>query len=345
VNNVALVTRSGILCGGTCTVDRNKQIDRWPAEESVAEILEEERCGGGPALNVSLALRGLSARLPIGVIGLLGDDEDGRYVRATMDDHDIDATQLHIDDRAPTSFTEVMAVVGTGRRTFFHRPGVSAHLDPDHFDLSVTRSRVFHVGYPGIHELMDGPWEDDGNGWVTVLKQARAAGLETSIDLVSVEPGRIATVGRPCLPYLDHLIVNDVEIGGLAGIETVRGGVTDVDACRTAAATVLGDGLMETVIVHFPIGAVAVARNGSQISEPSVSVPPAEVVASNGAGDAFAAGVLFAIHEHWALADGLRLGHAAAAASLQSLSTVGGVVDHRSCLALANRWGRRPRLD
>lgn len=345
MGDVAPATRSGILCGGTCTVDRNKQIDRWPAEESVAEILEEARCGGGPALNVSLALRGLSARLPIGVIGLLGDDEDGRYVRATMDDHDIDATQLNADDRASTSFTEVMAVVGTGRRTFFHRPGVNALLSPDHFDPARARSRLFHVGYPGIHEVMDGPWGDDPSGWVTVLKKARAAGLGTSIDLVSVEPGRIATVGRPCLPYLDHLIVNDIEIGGLADIETVRGGVTDVDACRTAAAAVLGHGSMETVIVHFPIGAVAVTRGGLQISEPSVLVPPAEVVASNGAGDAFAAGVLFAIHENWALADALRLGHAAAAASLRSLSTVGGVVDHRSCLALAERWGRGPPLN
>jgi sugar/nucleoside kinase (ribokinase family) len=338
------VTRSGILCGGTCTVDRNKQIDRWPAEESVAEILAETRCGGGPALNVSLALRGLNAQLPIEVVGLVGDDEDGRYVRTSMHDHDIDATQLHTDGRAPTSFTEVMAVVGTGRRTFFHRPGVSAYLSPDHFDPTVTRSRVFHVGYPGLHELMDGPWGDDVSGWVTVLKNARAAGLETSIDLVSVEPGRIATVGRPCLPCLDHLIVNDIEIGGLAGTDTVRAGVTDVDACRAAAATVLGHGSMETVIVHFPLGAVAVTQSGLQISEPSVSVPPAEVVASNGAGDAFAAGVLFAIHENWALADALRLGHAAAAASLRSLSTVGGVVDHRSCLALADRWGRRPPL-
>ena len=156
--------RSGILCGGTCTVDRNKQIDQWPAEESVAEILAEARCGGGPALNVSLALRGLSDRLPIGVIGLLGDDEDGRYVRATMDDHDIDATQLNADDRASTSFTEVMAVVGTGRRTFFHRPGVSAHLDPDHVAPPATRARVFHVRDPGIHSPMDGLSGDHPSG-------------------------------------------------------------------------------------------------------------------------------------------------------------------------------------
>ena len=337
-----MVKRSGILCGGTCTVDRNKRIDHWPREEAVAEILEEARCGGGPALNVSVALRGLSAHLPIEVIGVVGDDDDGRFVRATIRDKGMETSRLLTVDRAPTSFTEVMAVLSTGRRTFFHRPGVSAYLSPDQFDFEGTRARLLHVGYPGLHESMDGPWGDDPNGWVTVLKRAKAAGLATNLELASIGSERIAAIGRPCLPFLDHLIVNDAEVGGLAGVETVRDGVTDVDACRMAAASVLAAGAMRWVIVHFPLGAVAISRDGSTFDQPSVAVPPTEIVASNGAGDAFTAGILFAIHENWPLERALELGHAAGAASLRSLSTVGSVVDHRACLALADRWGWRP---
>ena len=33
---------------------------------------------------------------------------------------------------------------------------------------------------------------------------------------------RLAELGRPCLPHLDCLIVNDYEIGALAGRETRR---------------------------------------------------------------------------------------------------------------------------
>ena len=337
-----MVKRSGILCGGTCTVDRNKRIDHWPREEAVAEILEEARCGGGPALNVSVALRGLSAHLPIEVIGVVGDDDDGRFVRATIRDKGMETSRLLTVDRAPTSFTEVMAVLSTGRRTFFHRPGVSAYLSPDQFDFEGTRARLLHVGYPGLHESMDGPWGDDPNGWVTVLKRAKAAGLATNLELASIGSERIAAIGRPCLPFLDHLIVNDAEVGGLAGVETVRDGVTDVDACRMAAASVLAAGAMRWVIVHFPLGAVAISRDGSTFDQPSVAVPPTEIVASNGAGDAFTAGVLFAIHENRPLEEALELGHAAAAASLRSLSTVGSVVEHQACLALADRWGWRP---
>ena len=43
--------------------------------------------------------------------------------------------------------------------------------------------------------------------------------------------------------HLDLLIVNDHEIGGIAGIETVKDGQTDVDACKAAAAAVLALGV------------------------------------------------------------------------------------------------------
>ena len=78
--------------------------------------------------------------------------------------------------------------------------GTSHLLTPDHFDFSGTEHRIFHLGLPGIHNIMDGPWEGDANGWVTTLRKARAAGLQTNLELVreelalSMEPGESAVV-------------------------------------------------------------------------------------------------------------------------------------------------------
>ena len=47
----------------------------------------------------------------------------------------------------------------------------------------------------------------DANGWVTVLKKAKAAGLTTNFELVMIEPRRLAGIMRPCLAHLDYLIV------------------------------------------------------------------------------------------------------------------------------------------
>ena len=101
----------------------------------------------------------------------------------------------------------------------------------------------------------------------------------------------------PCLPYLDTLIVNDFEIGAIAGIKTTDDHATEVDACKRAARQVLERGSMEVVVVHFVGGAILVARDGTLLFKPSVNVPPEAFKGANGAGDAFAAGFLLARHD------------------------------------------------
>jgi sugar/nucleoside kinase (ribokinase family) len=188
---------------------------------------------------------------------------------------------------------------------------------------------------------MDAPFAAEPNGWVAVLRKARAAGLHTHMELASIAADTIARLFRPCLPLLDLLIINDGEIGALAGMSTGGEGRTDIAACRHAARKVLDAGAMDLVVVHFPAGAVALTRSGEMLAKPSVRVPAEEIAGANGAGDAFAAGMLYAVLEGWTLADALVLAHAAAAASLRRVGTTDGVLGWRECLALAERWGWR----
>jgi len=104
---------------------------------------------------------------------------------------------------------------------------------------------------------------------------------------------------------------------------------------------VLENGAMELVVVHCPVVAIAVTRAGASFTKPSAQIPRSLVAGANGAGDAFAAGMLYGVHEGWSIEDALTLAHAAAAASLRSLSTTGAVEHWRKCLELANQWGWR----
>ncbi len=333
--------RYGILTGGTWCVDRNRLLDSWPAEEMLAEILSEERRGGGSGCNLAVDVKKLDPAMPVETIGLIGDDADGRLLLAEADAHGIDRSRLAVTPAAPTQFTDAYASRKTGRRTHIYNPGAAALLTPDHFDFATTQARVAHLGLPGVHRLMDAPWGDDANGWVTVLKKARAAGLITNLELVSIAPERLGDVVRPCLLHLDLLIVNDFEIGAVTGEQTCLGEMTDVTACIRAAERVLAQGAMRVVVVHFPMGAIAAIRDGGVIHRPSVRVPKGQVVGTNGAGDAFAAGFLYAFHEGWSVQDALGLAHAAAAASLRGISTTGTVEAWRTCLDLAAAWGER----
>lgn len=336
--------RRGIVCGGCWLVDHNNSINHWPEQETLAQIVARELDGGGPAHNVALNLARLAPEFPLWAAGVIGNDDAGRFLANACAERGIDATALHVLDGAGTSHTDVMTVASTGRRTFFHHQGANALLCPDHFDFSGTAARLLHLGAPGIHARMDAPWGDDANGWVNVLRRARAAGLRTNLEMISGPPEEIRTLVLPCLPHLDSLIINDFEAGILTGIDVVSGGVTSTGAARRAAVTLLAKGPLELVAIHFPGGCVAATRDGEVLARPSLQVPPEAVKGANGAGDAFASGVLYGLHESWPVNDCLTLGLCAAAAALRSLSTTGTVGSVAECLALVDAWGWRAAI-
>jgi sugar/nucleoside kinase (ribokinase family) len=337
----AMSERKGIVTGGTWCLDLNKVIAKWPAEETASEIFELELHGGGSACNFAIDMRKLDPGLSVETIGLIGADANGDFLVETCDAVGISRQQLRRTAAAPTNFSDAYSVQGTGRRTHIYYPGASALLTPDHFEFDQTNGRICHLGLPGVHRIMDAPWPGHANGWAATLVRAQRAGLETNLELVSIERERLAALVLPCLPHLDLLVANEYEIGALAGEAILRDGLADVRAAVRAAKALLLCGSMKIVVVHFPMGAVAVTRNGEVSSQGSVRVPDSEVIGANGAGDAFAAGFVYGYQEGWDLAGSLALAHAAAAASMRSLSTTHGLDHWRACLARARSLGWR----
>ena len=334
--------RRGFITGGTWCVDNNRMVTHWPEEDGIAQFIEEERHGGGSGCNFALDIKRLDPDMPVETITIIGNDEGGRFLRSLAENAGIGQEQMHVTAEAATQWTDAFISKASGRRTHIFNSGASDVLTPDHFDFSSTTARYLHLGLPGVHRHLDGPWAGDVNGWVTVLKRARANGLKTNLELASIDGERLAKLVRPCFAHLDLIIVNDREIGALSGMETVPGGVTDIAACERAARHVLENGTMEIVVVHCPVVAIAVTREGAVFTKPSAQIPRSLVAGANGAGDAFAAGMLYGLHEGWRIEDALTLAHAAAAVSLRSLSTTGSVEPWSKCLELANSWGWRP---
>lgn len=338
-----MTQRRGFVTGGTWCADRNSEIDFWPGEDMAAHVWATELAGGGSACNFAIDMRRLDPSMPVETMGLVGDDDNGRFLFAEADACGVDRSRMLTTSDAPTQLTDAFHSLATGRRTHIIHEGAGALLSPEHFDFSGLGGRIFHLGLPGIHRTMDGPWRSEANGWVDVLKRARSAGLQTNLELVSVSVDRMRALALPCLPLLDTLVVNEREIGAIAGVETIRDGRTDADACRDAVRRALDLGAMNVVVAHHEKGAELAARDGTTLSIPSMNVPESAHRGANGAGDAFAAGFLYGRHEAWSHELSLRLAHAAAAASLRSPTTSGGVASVGECLALAEKWGWRSR--
>ena len=335
--------RRGVLTAGTWCVDLNKSIPVWPAEDTMTTIAHVDRQGGGSGCNMAIDLKRLDPALPVETMGLVGDDGEGRFLIAECDRYGVERSGLRLATGGATPFSDCFNSLASGRRTHFFAPGVAADLSPDHFDFSRSQARLMHLGLPGAHATMDAPWRDDSTGWATVLRNARAAGLKTNLEMVSTGPAEVARFGRSCLPHLDLLIVNDYEIGCVADIETRDGGRASAPLVARALKRALDMGPLEFAVAHFPEGAIAATRSGDIVAVGSVAMPASAIAGVNGAGDAFAAGVVYGWHEGWALEDALRLGHASAAASMREVSTTQGVAGVAEALALAERHGFRAK--
>ena len=341
----ASTDRFGILTGGTWCADHNKLVERWPGEEDLVIILEDEVRGGGSACNLAIDIKRLAPELPVSTIGLVGEDSDGKQLLDQAQTEGLDVTQLAIMAGQRTTFTDAFTAQDTGRRTHLFHPGTSELLNPDHFDFSHSTAKIFHLGLPGLHTVMDAPWKDDASGWVAVLKAARNSGLKTNLELCSLPAERLHELIVPCLNHLDYLIINEFEIAAVAGRPISHEQETDIGKCLENAARVLETGDMELIVVHFPMGALALSRSGERHVLPSVDQPSDKIAGTNGAGDAFAAGALYGLHQDWRLPQTLRLAHASAAASMRHIGTTDALTDWQSCLQMAEQCGWRGALN
>jgi sugar/nucleoside kinase (ribokinase family) len=330
------------LTAGTWCVDFNKSIARWPGEDTTNEVLAVERQGGGSACNMAIDLKRLDPSFPVETMGVVGDDDHAAFLVAQCDAYGIERGGLVVLSGGATMSVDAFNVLSSGRRTHFFHQGVAALMTPEHFDFSRCKARFLHLGLPGAHARMDAPWREDANGWVTTLRAARRSGLLANLELMTIAREKVAALSRPCLPHLDMLIANEFEIGAVANVETGRANGPDVAAIAAAVEAALPLGAMNLVVAHFPEGAIAVTRDGGRFAVGSLAAPPEAIAGVNGAGDAFAAGLLYALHEGWDIEASLRLAHAAAAASARAVSTTAGVAPVAECLALAERWGYRP---
>ena len=339
--NLGLKSRKGFITGGTWCVDHNKLVKDWPKEEEVVEIIEEHIRGGGSACNLAFDLKRLDPSLPVSTIGLVGEDEDGRHLFQQALEVGLETKLLLTTTIVKTQKTDAYTASSSGRRTHLYFAGTAEYLTPDHFDFSQTNARFLHLGLPGVHDQLDKPWDQDPNGWVTVLKKAKHAGLVTNLELCSLPAEKIYEIVTPCLQFLDLLIVNDFEICAIAGMDVNPSQPTDLTVCEAAALRVLNSGKMQLLAVHFPEGAFAITRQGNIFKKSSVAIPNEEIIGTNGAGDAFAAGFLYALHENMDVETAIRLGHATAATSVRGIGTSDTVESYKRCLEIADEWGWR----
>lgn len=314
-------------------VDNVKMISRWPDKGMLVQISSVKRAVGGAVCNSGIDLKVLDPSVTVKALGKLGDDDAGDFVVSALESRGLDCSLVSRVAGVPTSFTDVMTVESTGERTFFNIHGADSTLVPDDVDVAKLDCGIFHFGYLLLLDGMDAPDEEYGTRAARLLAKVRAAGIRTSIDIVSEQSERFARIVRPALRHCDYVVINEVEGSMATGVPA--------DDMRGICEGLFELGVGGRVVVHRPECGVSMDRDGTFVEVPSLELPSGWIKGSVGAGDAFCAGILYSLLKGTDPEYALRLASCTAAMNLASPDSTGGAKSLAETMELENRFGRR----
>ena len=315
---------NSIILAGNILVDNVKTITAWPEKGMLVPITSLTRAVGGSVCNTGIDLKTLDPALTVQALGKVGRDDAGDFAVDTLARHGLDVLHVARAD-VPTTFTDVMTVVGTGERTFFNMHGADSALVPDDVDAAALDCDLFHLGYLLLLDGLDAPDPEYGTQAARLLAKVKSAGIKTSLDIVSEQSDRFPRIVRPALKYCDYLVVNEIE-GSLATGLPCRDatGKTTPELLLDIAAKLFELGVKERVVLHCPELSVARDAAGNVSVVHSLKLPQGWIKGSVGAGDAFCAGMLYAFMKGLSDEDGMKLASCAAAANLSATDSVSG---------------------
>ena len=169
---------------------------------------------GGPVSNTGLALHTLG--IPTQLMGKVGADLFGEAVLDLVRSRDGSLVSgMVVDERSSTSYSLIVSPPEVDR-IFLHHPGANDTFCADDVRYEqVARADLFHFGYPPIMRRM---YADNGIELARVLRQAKATGVTTSLDMAFPDPNSPGghadwrTILRTSLPFVDLFLPSVEEL-------------------------------------------------------------------------------------------------------------------------------------
>lgn len=317
--------RNGICAAGTLVVDTIKMIPVFPTIGNLVTISGIQKALGGLTHNCLMDIAKLKSGIPLYAGGCIGNDDNGTMALEAFKEAGINTDALEVVEDS-TSYTDVMSETGGKKtRTFFHYRGSCDHFTAEKVLAIENNAKIFHLGYLLLLTQMDSDDPEYGIVAARVLDGLKKKGYKTSVDLVSEESDRFRHIVRPCLKYVDYFIVNEVEAGAILNRKLrFEDGSIDKEGVKKAAADILALGVGEVCAIHFPEGGFVIKKNGESAWDNSFTTDPREIVGTVGAGDAFCAGMLYAIHEDYPVEKMIHFANICAFFNLSSATSCGG---------------------
>jgi len=246
---------------------------RWLTKEEFETILRQipaERRYMRPGGSCSNTIRGLAClKSPCAFIGMVGNDEAAHYLRQSMAELGIES-RLLVSTADNTSHV-ISLVTPDGERTMRCYPGAGTLMTGE----DLQRHHFHNIK----HLRMDGYDLYNPNLVQEALKQCKALGITSSIDLSSYElVDKFQEEIFRLLPQIHIVFANEDEAKALTGLGAEK-------ACEMMRQK------CDVVVILMGEKGCWI---GSQLGQFLSPTSPREAVDTTGAGDLFASGFLYA---------------------------------------------------
>lgn len=315
----------GIAIAGNITVDIVNIIDKYPEKNMLANILSTVYAVGGCVPNTIINLAQLDSELSLNAYGRVGEDEQGRYVLSRMRGYGVDTSGVIRSEGMATSCSSVMTEKDTGDRTFFFINGANSRFGIEDIDLNQLDCDIFHIGYLLLLDEMDKPDSQYGSNIARLLYMLGQRGIKTSIDVISRADAPFKNI-IPALKYCNYAIMNEIESGGITGINPRNAdGSVNIRNIREIMSALMAYGVKDKAIIHCSEAGFMLNADGSFLALPSLELPPGFIKGSVGAGDAYAAGCLYGLYNNYDDRHILEFASCAAACCLSESDSISGM--------------------
>ncbi|MBQ7794014.1 MAG: helix-turn-helix domain-containing protein [Clostridia bacterium] len=333
--------RKGITIAGNMLADIVKTIDSYPKCGMLSYISEISYAVGGCVPNTAINLAKIDRSVPISVAGKLGMDENGRYVLQQLQLNGIDTERVVFSQTESTSFSDAMSMP-SGERTFFHMKGANAEFSPSDIDISSLNCDILHIGYILLLDQFDAPDAEYGTVMARFLHDVQAAGIKTSIDVVSNNSADYGAKIIPALKYCNYVIINEIECCYAFNLEArKKNGDINKANVRLAMQKMAEYGVKDKIIIHSKeMGFVLDVKSGQYTEMMSFEVPKEDIKGSVGAGDAFCAGSLYSLYNGFTDKQLLEFASSAAVCNLFAANSVDGMRSRNEIMKLSEKYRR-----
>ncbi|MBU6280236.1 MAG: ribokinase [Actinomycetales bacterium] len=288
-----------VVVVGSLNVDLVVGLDRMPNPGETVFGRSFERHPGGKGLNQAVAAARLGAQ--VHMIGAVGDDDAGRWLRTVLAAERIDDSGV-ITVPGPSG-TALIEVDASGANRIVVIPGANDQVTAEQVSTTLAQ-----LGANTSIDVLLTQGEVPIAAVGAALEAARRIGARGILN-----PAPVRDYGDALLRQADILVPNEHEAEQICGMPTTN----SVDADEAARA-LNGRGIATAVITRGSRGLVWASGGGSG-TVPAFRVTPVDTVA---AGDAFCGGLATALARGDSFHDALRFGAAAGALS----TTVSGAV-------------------